>query len=118
MSGLRLARGRRTLRIRLVLPLVLTGFVAYASAAVTAITVLPFTPVEGEQRTWLGTGIADILSRNLAEFDQYRVVERGRLQVYLREMELQGSALTDTDLACRPAFLAFAMVFLPVFRMV
>ena len=76
------------------------------SAEPISITVLPFTAVDGEQYDWLGKGIADIFIRNLAEFDQFRVVDRGQLQAYLREMELQGSAFTDTDKALRVARVA------------
>ena len=77
-----------------------------ANAEPTTITVLPFAAVDGEQRRWLGKGIADILTRNIAELDQYRVVDRGQLQAYLREMELQGSAFTDTEQALRVARVA------------
>ncbi len=83
--------------------LILSLCAALAEAEPITITVLPFAAVDGERRSWLGKGIADILSRNLTELDQYRVVDRGQLQAYLREMELQSSAFTNTDQALRVA---------------
>ena len=90
----------------LILGVLLGAFACAASAAPTTITVLPFTAEGDERRTWLGKAIADILTRNLAEIERFIVVDQGRLQTYLDEMELKASAFTTTGLALRVARVA------------
>ena len=91
---------------RLALGLLCCALAYPASADRTTITVLPFTADADERRTWLGTGIADILIRNLAEIERFIVLDRTRLQTYIDEMELQASALTNAGEALRVARVA------------
>ena len=74
--------------------------------AVSTLTVLPFSESGSRDHRWLGIGIADILTRNMAAFDHFQLLDQGKLQIYLREMELQNSGFTALEDTLRVARVA------------
>ena len=67
----------------------------------TTITVIPFESLAQGEHAWLGKGIADLLALKLAEVPALVVLERARLQAFLKEIELQSTEFFSQDVAER-----------------
>jgi len=65
------------------------------------LTVIPFASLSGEREGWLSKGIADLLIRDLSEVRGLTILEREKMQVFAREVELQQSGLFNQEGALR-----------------
>lgn len=61
-----------------------------------AVTVMPFVALDDNGEAWVGKALSDMAAQKLAGQGGYQVLERDRLQAFLREMELQEAGFTDT----------------------
>ncbi|MEZ0262245.1 MAG: FlgO family outer membrane protein [Alphaproteobacteria bacterium] len=62
-----------------------------------AVTVMPFVALDDNGEAWVGKALSDMASQKLAQQGGYTVLERDRLQAFLKEMELQEAGFTDKD---------------------
>lgn len=70
---------------------------AFAGGAATSVTVMPFTALEGDGEAWIGKALSDLVAQKLAASPQFDVLERDKLQAFLKEMELQKSGFADAE---------------------
>jgi tetratricopeptide (TPR) repeat protein len=62
-----------------------------------AVTVMPFVALDDNGEAWVGKALADMAAQRIAQQGGYDVLERDRLQGFLKEMELQEAGFTDKD---------------------
>lgn len=80
---------------------------AFAGGKRVAVTVMPFVALDDKgEEEWLGKALSDMVARKLAENDGFDVLERDKLQSFLKEMELQQSGFTDEKMLQRLGSLA------------
>lgn len=79
---------------------------AIAKEPKNTVTVVPFVSLDGEDTAWLGKAISDLLAGKISSLEQFTVLDRQRLQTFLKEMELQEAGFTESDTAQKLARLA------------
>ncbi|TAL38775.1 MAG: hypothetical protein EPN97_03470 [Alphaproteobacteria bacterium] len=70
---------------------------AFAEGAATSVTVMPFVMLEGDGDAWVGKALSDLVAQKLSASAKFDVLERDKLQAFLKEMELQKSGFADAD---------------------
>lgn len=61
----------------------------------TDATVVPFVQLSGEPQTWLDVAIADMVAGQLSESNIFNILEREKLQAFIKEAELQKFGFTE-----------------------
>ncbi|MEZ0225455.1 MAG: CsgG/HfaB family protein [Alphaproteobacteria bacterium] len=79
---------------------------AFAEGLVKSVTVMPFVMLEGDGEAWLGKALADLVAQKLSASPAFDVLERDKLQAFLKEMELQKSGFADAEAIKRLGSLA------------
>lgn len=101
--------------MRALTPLVILLALAFASPsfaqggeakARASVTVMPFVALKDGGQAWVGKAVSDMVAQRLAASDTFDVLERDKLQAFIREMELQESGFTSPDALSRVGALA------------
>ena len=74
--------------------------------AAASVTVMPFADMEGKSEAWLGKALADLVAQKLSASPDFDVLERDKLQAFLKEMELQKSGFAEAEAVKRVGGLA------------
>lgn len=100
--------------MRALLPLVILLTCAFAAPAFAqdggakeraAVTVMPFAALEDGGQAWIGKALGDMVAQQLLSAG-FEVLERDRLQAFIREMELQEAGFTSPEALSRVGALA------------
>lgn len=78
----------------------------FAGGSRPSVTVMPFVAQNGNGEAWLGKALSDLVARKLADGGGFDVLERDKLQAFIKEIELQQSGFTDPDMLARIGSLA------------
>ncbi len=62
-----------------------------------SVTVMPFAALENGGEGWMGKALSDLVAQKLGTTPGFDVLERDKLQEFLKEMELQRSGFADAE---------------------
>ena len=101
--------------MRALLPFIILLALAFASPsfaqggvakARTPVTVMPFVALKDDGQAWVGKAVSDMVAQQLAASGAFDVLERDKLQAFIREMELQEAGFTSPETLSRVGALA------------
>ncbi|MBI1216732.1 MAG: hypothetical protein GC185_13060 [Alphaproteobacteria bacterium] len=79
---------------------------AAGAQARVAVTVMPFVALDDDGQAWMGKALSDLVGQQLQASGGFDVLERDRLQGFIREMELQESGFAAPENVKRVGALA------------